>query len=240
MKIQSNINDSVSLRSRNTGGDAAQRAGRAASQGSRAHSSNTQAVISQLSTQRNLSNALSIAQTAQNLVSRALSVSAQLRNMASQALITGKSDPDELNLIISQITTSMSEVSRESSIPVPRPAVTHTTQGTQQQVPELPSSGDEFAALKQAAAGLHSGTAVEPEQFDTIYRSLMRKSELIGSYIAAIEGPIRDFVSPIQGSSPSEASAMTGETVRAIIANPSAALTAQGNIRSDIAGNILA
>ncbi|HQO01031.1 MAG TPA: hypothetical protein PLI62_02095 [Spirochaetota bacterium] len=240
MKIQSNSNDHVSLRARNAGGEAAQRAGRTASPAARISSSDTQNVISQLSSQRNLSNALSIAQTAQSLVSRALSVSAQLRNIASQALITGRSNPEKLDQLIAQITTSMSEVSRESSIPVPRPAVSHTAQGTPQQVTELPSPGEEYAALKQAAAGLRAGTTASPEQFDAIDSALSRKSDLINGYVQSLEGPVRDFVGTIQSGTHTDAAEMTRKTAESVMANPSAALTAQGNIRSDIAGNILA
>lgn len=239
MKIQPNSNDPASLRARNITGDTAQRAGRITSPASRSGLSDTQAVITQLSNQRNLSNALSIAQTAQSLVSRALSVSAQLRNIASQAIITGRSDPDELDQIISQITTSMSEVSRESSIPVPRPAVTLMPQNGQQQAAGLSSPVEEYAALQQAATDMRAGTTAAPERFDAIENSLSRKAEQIGRYIAAVEGPMRDVLGPLQAGSPSEASSLVKETAASVIANPSAALTAQGNIRSDIAGNIL-
>lgn len=182
--------------------------------------------------ERQLIDALSIAQIAQSLIMKAITISSRLRNISHEAIITAKIDTQEFDRAISEINTSLRGINNIYTSPVLRAYSDITNEDTTVNAHSiLPNIRNEIDSLFNLTSkpGIPDKNAIE--KIDGIIGSLQKKSEKIATPPLAEKKPIIFARSNYDNSRNDQVSENIIKKVSGqIINNPQRALAAQGNI----------
>lgn len=188
-----------------------------------------------MGTQRTISEALTIAQTARSLINKALSISSQLQNLARQAIATGNIDSAEVSRTVSEINTSMSQATGQPTFAVIPPAV---QSGNQEPVRmDIPAVREELKGLARVASAIDAGGSIDEDAIGEVRNSLERKSAAVADILGAMEKSIQGIAGESAIGGRADAERATTVLAASIASNPALALSAQGNIRQE---NVLA
>jgi hypothetical protein len=173
--------------------------------------------------------ALIIAQVSRDLIQKAITVSARLQSVAIEAFTTGEVDTFEVRKQVSFIEADIADyggvMASSVKVPLPEPAGKRT------------DLNKEFGRLKNSGQEILAGEKIDPRVFETISGNLLRESDVLGK---SIDNFYSGFRTAIVGSTGTEESAAAGKKLSASIAdNPAQALTAQGNLNPEAAGNLV-
>jgi len=170
---------------------------------------------------RDMSNAMMILQTANAVIQQALNVSSKLRSMAQSTMMTGQTDIVELTQNIAGINSSLQQQGTSIAAPVIQEAP---------KVRDTARIDEELASMeKMANAG-----KIDKEKADAVYDALIKRQTEVKERIDAAAEKMG-----AAGFNYEAAPAKTADLSRAIAGNFSGSLTAQGNIRPEIAGALL-
>ncbi len=182
--------------------------------------------------ERQLIDALSIAQIAQSLILKAITISSRLRNISHEAIITAKIDTQEFDSAISEINASLRGINNIYTSPVLRAYSDITNEDTTANAHSvLPNIRNEMDLLLDLTSkpGIPDKNAIE--KIDGIIGSLQKKSEKIAVLSLAENKPSISAPSKYDNSRNAQVSQNTVKKVSSqIISNPERALAAQGNI----------
>ena len=180
-------------------------------------------IVSQLSRERALSDALAIAQMSRSIVQRAIEVSSRLRNIAGQAMNTGRVDMVSLQTAISQIPEGLREMGK--GVTIPMEAISSSAGYN----PDAVNAGPEIAQLENMSQNMAGGNVPGLPEFDSVQEKLADR----GRDIEKLVGVIQNEMKEISGGY-GETTAVTPDTVintgRSITDKPVLALIAQGNL----------
>jgi hypothetical protein len=175
-------------------------------------------IVQESSPRREFLNAMNLMHTASAIVQEALNASSKLRSLAMTTVFDGAPNYAEVAKTVAGIQTSLEQLGQ----PVVIPEVSEK-KAPSADVAEIRSSVDKLGTM----AGEKK---VDPELLSQIEKSLQRAKTSIDNRIDAAgkEYGFRDFLS-----------AGSVELSKAVAANPSQALAAQGNIVQESAGVLL-
>lgn len=172
--------------------------------------------------------ALIIAQVSRDLIQKAITVSARLQSVASEAFTTGRVDTVEVRNQVSFISGDMADFGGMVTAPVK---------------PQLQNQGggdaviaDQFNRLKGLGENLLGNEKVDPRTFLEISDNLNKVSDQLSRSIDAFYSDFR--TQEIGSGGEAAISSAAGNISRAILNDPAAALTSQGNLNPEIAGNL--
>jgi len=172
--------------------------------------------------------ALIIAQVSRDLIQKAITVSARLQSVASEAFTTGRIDAVEVRNQVSFISGDIADYGGMITAPV-KPQLQNQS-GAGAVITE------QFDRLKDIGEELLSGEKVDPRAFIEISGSLNKVS---GQLSRSIDSFYSDFRTEEMGpEGEAVISAAAGNMSRSILASPAEALSAQGNLSPEIAGNL--
>ncbi len=182
--------------------------------------------------QRGISEAMSIVNTARSIVNKALAVSSQLQSIARLAISTGSVDRAELSNAISSINLSMSQVEGSPAVTVIPPAVFGENSPDRSRL-EIPSAGEELDTLRRIAGVLDAGGSIDEEALGEVNGALTRKSRSFSELAGALESAYRGLAGGEGIVDTQGAGRAVADLSGLISANPSAAMSVQGNIRPE-------
>lgn len=172
--------------------------------------------------------ALIIAQVSRDLVQKAITISSRLQSVASEAFTTGKVDTLEVRNQVSFIEGDIANYGEMMSSPVRVPLPEQVDRGN--------TLFEEFNRLKNSSQALLAGEMVNPQIFNGITENLTREYDGLGK---SIDAYYSGFKTSVTGSSGVQEAEAAGKNLsRSIAYNPSQALTAQGNLNQEVAGNL--
>jgi hypothetical protein len=199
-------------------------------------------LTSRLESEKRLSEALSMVQTAHSVIQKAMSISSRLRSMAGEYIATGKADNDELNRIISEIKsyTSANTKGQTMSITMPPLSEGHVNNAKKPITIKVPDASEELKHLSGAAEELQSGKKPSPERFADIEGSLTTKSSIAVSAMKIVLPPMNIMVDEhLSRSNITDAGKSAESLSGAIEKNSVSALYAQGNLRKENVKSLL-
>ncbi len=190
-----------------------------------------QAILSRLSVERALGEALSVAQASMSIVQRAIVVSSQLKNAAADAVRTGRLDSAAVAEASSQLPENLPELRTSIVIPALSPAAASVSF-------DIPSPEAAIVSLRFGASGLAAGERPNPEFFADLESSL---GDTYSAYEAAAGEAAAVMTSAVETynvdvENPYEAASAVGA---AIGGSPANALATQGNIQRDAVSALL-
>jgi hypothetical protein len=172
--------------------------------------------------------ALIIAQVSRDLIQKAITVSARLQSVAAEAFTTGEVDTFEVRKQVSFIEADIADYSGMTASPVKVPIPEQTERGA--------GLGEEYNRLIGSGRELLNGERVDPQVFKGISENLSEEFDSLGR---SIDNFYSGFRTVVTGSSGIEEAASAGNNLsRSIADNPAQALTAQGNLNPEAAGNL--
>ncbi len=190
MRIQPNLSDQVPARARAAAQGAEVRAHTEMTHTAASAQQPVQIQASSIQNFRNLSNALSLAQTAQALIHRALEITSRLRNMAGEAMVAGKTNYHEVAQIMSEIKATMTTAPVANASPVITPALVPGGETAM----EIPGPQRELDQLHETGNALLSGNSVTADRFSDIEETLLAKRDRIAVSLGEIETAVRNSV----------------------------------------------
>ncbi len=190
MRIVPNVSDQVPARARAAAQGAETRAHTETAQPAASAQQPVQIQASSIQNFRNLSNALSLAQTAQALIHRALEITSRLRNMAGEAMVAGKTNYHEVAQIMSEIKATMTASPVSNASPVITPALFPD----RPPAIDIPGPQSELALLHETGNALLSGKPVSGDHFSDIEDTLSAKRNRIAASLGEIETAVRGSV----------------------------------------------
>lgn len=174
-----------------------------------------EAVISRITADKNVIDALTTAQLSQDLINRAMEVAARLKNAALQR-VTESTDTLEQFQVESN---NASELAMQSE------ALQNLNRDRNPETAEIPAVSAELTALGNTALAAAESGSIDPGQIDRITQSLADRSEDVSRFTRELGLPSAD----ITGFTREQAS----EVSNIILSAPETALTAQGNLTND-------
>jgi hypothetical protein len=175
--------------------------------------------LQNVSSRRELVNAMSLMQTASGIVQEALNASSRLRSIAMSTIATGDTNYTEIAKTIAGIQSSL----QQYGTPVISPPVNET--GPVQHT--LPDIGRELEAIGTMA----QKKSVDPELLSSAEKKLMKAASDIDTRLASAQ---REF-----GAVPVQSPVTAQDISRSLTGNHQQALAAQGNIIQETAGTLL-
>jgi hypothetical protein len=193
-------------------------------------------LTSRLESEKRLSEALSMVQTAHSVIQKAMSISSRLRGMAGEYIVKGKADHDELNRIISEIKSYTSANAKGQTMTITMPPLSEGSVNTSKKPVsiQLPDASDDLKRLSGAAEELQAGKKPSPEMFTDIEKSLTTKSAIAVSAMKTVLPHMNMIMDEHLSRSNIKDAGKAAESVSvAIEKNSVSALYAQGNIRKE-------
>ncbi|HEY1406068.1 MAG TPA: hypothetical protein VF857_05615 [Spirochaetota bacterium] len=173
---------------------------------------------------RELSNVMTLMQTANGIIQEALNVSGKLRSIAMSSLADGPANTNEIAQSISEIRTSLQQ---NGGQPVSMPPIQQT--GNARNNPGIPQIADELDQLSI----LSRQSPLDDRKLFSVEESLRKKQ-------ADTYGEIEQIGQRMGGAfSYGKSIASVDETSAMVKENPSQSLLVQGNIRPEIVSSLL-
>lgn len=222
MKITTDVNFAGSRPAGDVSARISARRGSGKAESDRAFAEN---FSSKLQRDRAMADALAIAQSSRQIIQKAIDASFRLRSIAFEAMTTGKVDMNQLAVEISGIQGDFAGYGESISVPV--------VQGSPAAIRTGEILGDSIQKLGSYVGDLQSGRKVGPEVFSSV-------ADELGSAALEVDSRIAAYASQFAGARLNSGSAdyvkLNSSTAGLIAGNPSAGMSAQGNLNSEFAG----
>lgn len=199
-----------------------------------------QSIIEKQSSEKQLTDALSIAQMAQGVMQKALEISSRLNNIAMDAMVSKKINQNELDTVNSMIKSSFKEYTDRFDIAfIPIPTQAEKTGEIKPKTMNFDIK-NEMAALKDISSEMNSGRIPSRENIESLSKQLGQKSAALNDAINSItdrgtellRGYNADLTQP-------SAQKLVADTGSYLLNNYSAGLFSQGNVARENVNSLL-
>ena len=174
-----------------------------------------EAVISRVTADKSVIDALTTAQLSQDLINRAIEVGSRLRNAALQT-VTESTDPLEQFQV---------ESNNASELAMQAEALQNLNRDRSPASAEMPAVSVELTALSNTARAAAETGSIDPAAIDSITQSLVDRSDAVNRYTEELGLPSANAA----GFTREQAA----EISNIILSAPETALTAQGNLTNE-------